>query len=213
MRYFLTFIILISLFCANCHKQYVQLKTPQQYNLPTVQVTAPPPAYGNKIVYVDDTFTPEQETAIFNATLAWENASSGKIKITPYFKNKRPGKIQDFYKTSYKDNSIFIWNISDKDLDDNFMAKFDNFVGYWDTKANILIFTDRIYNNFYNIVLHETGHSLGLVHYNENYLTVMRFAAASVCITEVDAQQLCDIYNCNPQPECETKDYLTSMLP
>lgn len=178
------------MFCCCCYKSQNSTK-----HMPNTH----PETY---LLFIDERFNQEQEIMMLNAINAWEEASSYKIKIIPYLKVKRPGKIVNLYNKSYNDNSIFVWNIYPNDLNTKMTNNFKTFAGLWDDKGNILIFTKEL-SRFYNVILHEIGHTLGLEHFNNNYITVMHCEAASSCITEIDAKLLCEIHSCTPNPECK----------
>lgn len=160
------------------------------------------------LVFVDESFNRFEEDHIWYAARAWEQTSNGSVKFILYFKMRRPGKLNNFYGKKYKNNSIFIWNIDKSNLDNSLKEKFERYNGLWDRYGNILMFKDTD-SYFYNVILHELGHALGLKHDDKKTKSVMHPNAIRGCITDLDSFKLCLIYGCVPKPECTMNKRIT----
>ncbi len=79
--------------------------------------------------------------------------------------------------------------------------------GVYDRIGNILVFVDKINGidtTFYNVIRHEVGHALGLVHSTTINKSTMKIASNEIsdCISKEDTDKLCAIYFCVGKPEC-----------
>lgn len=164
------------------------------------------------IINIDDSFTKDEQNQIIKALHTWEWASSNRVYFIYYLNKPKPGYYKEYHKKYFNDNSFFMWKINKEDIKDNLTLDIinstKNYTGYWDGWANIAVFMDRFekisYNTlFYNIVLHEIGHSIGMKHI-EGPISVMNpdGGLISKCITKLDAEQLCLIYDCKLRYQC-----------
>lgn len=151
-------------------------------------------------IMIDENFSSFEEKDILKAIEAWQNASSNELKVNIYLKQKRPGSIEKHFGRNKK--YIFVWKIDkNKLLSDKLKVGLKTYVGFWDEDGkNILILSNK--NRVHSVMLHEMGHALGLQHDDKKYNTIMHPDALSSCITDHDAETLCRIYGCVPNPEC-----------
>lgn len=157
-------------------------------------------------IYIDNEFSKSQEASINRAFKAWSSASYNYIKFEHIYRHNKPGRLEDYFWHKQYDNSIFIWNANINSMSKEFDYNTSGFTGFWDIHGNVVIYTDRINwegYNLYNVALHEIGHMLGLKHieYEKSVMQPKTMDIAS-CITSDDAYRLCLIYGCVPNPEC-----------
>lgn len=157
-------------------------------------------------VYIDEEFTITEDIAIYNSLNAWTKVSNNYIKFN-YSHHIKPGRLESYFWNRQYGNSIFIWRADSANISTEFDIKFINFAGFWDLHGNIVIFANRIDkedNQLYNVMVHESGHMLGLKHIEyEKSVMQPRAVDISNCITKDDADRLCLIYGCKPNPECD----------
>lgn len=157
-------------------------------------------------ILIDEEFTITEDIAIYNALDNWTKVSNEYIKFN-YSHHTKPGRLESYFWTRQYGNSIFIWRADSKNISDRFDHKFIGFAGFWDLHGNIVIFADRIDkedNQLYRVMLHESGHMLGLKHIvYEKSVMQPRAVDISDCITKDDTDRLCLIYGCQSNPECD----------
>lgn len=157
-------------------------------------------------VFIDEAFVGYEQKAISKAFNDWMSASNHTIYFTLVWNMPKPGLYKTHKMTS---GSIFLWKLdkTSDQISDADLKNWDTYLGVWDSKStnsgNIIIFSHVIKKAFYKIVAHEIGHMLGLVHTNMKHDALMHPHTTESCITKLDAQQLCNIYNCIPKPLCD----------
>lgn len=172
------------------------------YNISYVVEQPPgPPKKTPIIVHVDSDFSDEQQMLINRAFNAWEEAGNNSIIFRPRWYAERAG---DFL-SHRNSNHIFLWYLPKTEshfYPDELVDVFsiDGIVYRRYLQDQVVIFKDSPKEYFYVIALHEIGHLIGLQHIDRP--SVMHVNSVSNCITKWDAHQLCDIYNCKPNPEC-----------
>ena len=158
-------------------------------------------------IKVDKEFNSEQKEQIAKALKAWENASSGSIRFKPIWDQDKPGIFYQRREPPAK-QGIFIWHLPWTDsghLTQKLRLELMMYVGYYipskenDSAHILILYPDS--EDFYSIILHELGHLLRLKHsFSKN--AVMYRSAGSDCVTNNDAKSLCDVWECQPNPEC-----------
>lgn len=155
-------------------------------------------------IYVDKDLPEEYKPLITRAGNDWERASNYKIRFDFIFNIKKPGLYK---KVAHKYNQNYIWyfNKWDNEQLDLFdaMDKY-NWKGFYANKKKkyIVIFDES--SDKYNVILHELGHLLGLKHsINKNSAMSTNINDSSGCISFIDAQNLCDIYDCTAHNYCD----------
>ena len=158
------------------------------------------------VISIDRDFTSDQQSHIDNAMHAWETASSGKVKFVTTWDVFRPGPLQLFIPLK-SDQGIFLWythkdkyQLSPSMLEDAIPWGGLTIFGPGEHSVHVIIFQDTPKQVFYDVALHELGHLIGLNHINGR--SVMHKNVVSNCITELDAKQLCELYGCDPKPDC-----------
>lgn len=160
------------------------------------------------IIQIDQTFSATERLAIHMAMHTWEKASQDKIVFYPEWDVPKPGYFRTM--TPLKENQgIFFWNLS-KEKKHLTPRQFDaasrqlgvTHYGPGENSAHVVVFHGLSREQFYSVALHELGHLLNLKHIDAKY-AVMSRTASSHCLTTLDAMQLCELYNCQPQPECD----------
>lgn len=157
-------------------------------------------------IIVDADFTVPQQILIAQAMLAWEGASSHKVKFKPAWNIPKPGPFKNFYPLMF-DQGIFMWSLpkdphhlSDSQLEQAKPLGGLTIYGPGENSAHVIIYADLPAKHFYGVALHELGHLIGLNHIDGK--TVMHKNIKSHCITALDAKQLCELYGCVPKPDC-----------
>lgn len=152
-------------------------------------------------IYIDKKFSSKEEGLINVAFVAWERASNYTVSFIPVWGSTTP---ENFLEGRYSENS-YMWLLdkTEKHFTSSELQRIfyiDGNVVYRTPSPQIIIFKTSYEGGFYRIVLHEIGHMLGLSHIDGS--AVMNKNATSYCITSMDADQLCKIYDCTPRPEC-----------
>lgn len=196
-RFFLIIFFLICLFSC-CNETY-------RIELPSTQANQ---GQANIInIYIDKNFNLEENIIIHQSLNNWHRASSNIINFNTFDKVEHPGQLEDFFWKKQYNHSIFIWHADSKSISEKFDDKYASYAGMWDIHGNIVIFADRVdskTNELHNIMTHELGHMLGLKHiiYQQSVMQP-KSDDISNCITKDDANRLCVIYGCVPNPECD----------
>ena len=160
------------------------------------------------IIYIDEEFNSEEKEDIQKAMNAWEAVSDNKFKFIPVWYSPMPGRYHQLQLKS--DQGFFFWKINkdgehfNKELREKHKHHNGLFVpGPGNNSAHILLFAENITReHFYRVTLHELGHFLGLHHTDESTLAIMATSVVGKCITNYDTKPLCEIYGCEPKPEC-----------
>lgn len=154
-----------------------------------------------KMVYIEPSFTAEEQNEINKAISEWNEATDFVVEFKP---------IQyDINLTSIllENNGLIISKIKAKDdilfsLEGEPKEGFPKIVGYYYEKSfipMILIVSDRLtINEYKQIVTHELGHAIGLIHQKHSLAIMNPYLSDQVpCLTSSDLGQFCDIFNCN----------------
>lgn len=176
------------------------------------------PRVGPIRVSVDDKFTELQKRQISTAFKTWRRASGERVSFVVKWDQKEPSSYADHHKLN-RNSGIFIWSIDkEKDIPKKLAESWSNYLGVTiygpgQNSTNVIMFTSANTDEyFYPVVLHEIGHLIGMSHI-PGIPSVMKPEVSVGCISQLDARQLCDLYNCTPRPEClilEQQDYITS---
>lgn len=163
-------------------------------------------------IQIDEAFSSEQNTEIYRAAKTWEQASSDIIKFNLDFNHSRPTLFfQDDDINNQGAHFIYYGERSYQELgwDQYFKHPTALALTYYsnvpdhnkEDRVKIIAFNlDKKYD-FSAVMLHELGHSLGLVH-TDDKISVMHSTVLTKCITPADAEQLCQLYRCIPKPQC-----------
>ncbi len=165
-------------------------------------------------IKIDLIFNQEQRDSIERSIESWRYVSNNKINIIPIW-NQSPPEVPT-YKLLDNYNGIFMRYLSKKDpfnLSPELIKKVERYNGYYvpskkhNNSANILVFNEeKDPLTFQNIVLHELGHLLKLKHMPYVHSIMYPVSDYQTCISQWDANQLCNLYKCVPRPECKTSD-------
>lgn len=168
-------------------------------------------------VNIDKDFSKEQMLFIEHAFLSWHNVSNKTIKFNIIWDTPKP-KDSTRYLNPKSNAGIFMWYISKEDYYGN-EASGKKTQGLYvpgatdrkdNNSANILIFNEMKDDNltFINTVTHEIGHMLRLRHTKYKHAIMYPYISNRICITQLDAADLCSLYGCTANPECYvSKDY------
>lgn len=154
-------------------------------------------------IKIDRDFTLMQQFYLERAFRKWETALDNKVKFTLIWNQKKPAKHR-LFSFPTREVGVFFWYLpKEKDQVPEEWIQYDGVTVYGDGQksGNIIVFEQWSEERFYTVALHEIGHFLGLKHIDVPG-AIMYYRAGSMCITEFDARQLCDIYNCQPKAEC-----------
>lgn len=158
------------------------------------------------VIAVDENFNEEEEMLIAKAFKAWETASSNKVSFVVKWNTPEPGWYKD--QIPLKENQgVFLWDLPRTyfHLTPEEKKKADQLWGLCvygpgTNSAHVIIYEGIDKYKFYSVSLHEIGHLIGMFHTKGK--NVMHPSAVSECITQYDAEQLCELYDCIPKPEC-----------
>ncbi len=160
-------------------------------------------------VYVDRNFVDYEKREIKFAFDAWTRASNGIVQFDVHWDVPKP---YVFYKHEKPkaDQGIFIWQLGLYDrseVSEKLYNEYHSYHGLFipgpNDSANILIFTDVVAReHFYQVVVHEIGHLIGLDHEKGHEDAIMYPHATGDCISKWDMKALCSIYGCSPRNQC-----------
>jgi len=157
----------------------------------------------SKKVYIDTKFTSSERRKIEEALNNWKCSTNSYVHymIVGNLSTKE-------YEDLYDENTLFIEKTNsynpiiveenDKKQDHSF-----NVVGYYQRNLNkkdyILIVDDLIGNDelFFGVVLHELGHSYGLVHSLDPNAIMYPTLTHNLILTKQDLENFCDAYKCD----------------
>lgn len=159
-------------------------------------------------ILVDEDFSTVEQSDIHAAMRAWEVASSGKVKFIPTWGVNKPGQFK-YNRFLIFDQGIFFWHLPKNSVHFTETQLIDvkplgglTLFGPGSNSAHVIVFSDVPQRIFYAVSLHELGHLIGLNHIKAN--AVMHENVKAACITPLDAQQLCELYECVPKPDCKS---------
>lgn len=160
----------------------------------------PYPTHAHITIYVDRNFDDFERETVLMAAMEWTSTTNHIIEYDVV-------QLPTLNKIDY-DNSVFITKISPDHPDIILLDQTNKntTLGYFDTKSylpHIAIVSERITDrDYYPVVLHELGHSLGLTHNEgiENVGTLMfpSIDFGSEHITMTDGKKFCRLYHCDP---------------
>lgn len=194
MRYFLIFIILFLVGCSTTSKP---LFWPEIEGQPIQQPIR---------LKIDESFTFEEELQIQKAIETIEWASDNKIKFETFWNRPKPGWFKNQFPLK-ENQGFFLWDlprdyynltIEQKKKADKLLGTY--FAGPGQNSGHIAIYDNIPNETFYPTTIHELLHLVGLLHTREK--SIMHPYKNIGCLTEQDAIQLCQLYDCQPKWEC-----------
>lgn len=200
LRVLIRVIFVIGLTLISCQNK---VQTSQEYELSAKHIQIRPIH-----IQVDKKFDQVQRASIAKAFAVWEDMSDHKIKFVVEWDRSQPSRFSNHHLE--KDGGIFLWSLTKDELNDSQKDDWSGYIGLTqfgsgNNSANVIVFNDCGESHFYAVALHELGHLIGLNHI-PNKFSVMSPHVSAYCITEYDADQLCDLYGCRPHPECRSLD-------
>src|ERR1700723_1421951 len=172
-------------------------------NAQSVEPTAPPLT---RTIYLDTDFSMYDEEVFIEATDEWKQATNGMVDYTI---KRLPDK-----KMELNSSTIIVEKVSENspevlELDYKHQTQTLAYYNHTEHVYYIALVDSRITNSIYKqAVLHEIGHSLGLVHpeqpdppalpVEEHTLMFPLIEGQSAYISLTDLYHFCEIHHCNP---------------
>jgi hypothetical protein len=161
-----------------------------------------------RIVYIDDMVSDYDKNIIIESANEWEFVTNGIVKF--YFINKPDDNIDvnvpldtDVARvtvTSAQVSSILV-EIMDVRIGSSLLGLYDR----WSDPITLYVVPERFNSDemFKSVMLHEWGHSFYMEHLigkdAAGTLMYPSYNFGADCITQKDAEEFCDIYNCNAE--------------
>jgi hypothetical protein len=158
-----------------------------------------------EIVIIDPNFTDTEKFLILQSLNEWQVATNNVASFYVVYDENLNFKIPIDYNyltivrmRPAKSNDPFIKKV-DEATQEELIGYYDGFGFIHEPITNLLIVRERITSEeeYKGVVMHEIGHSLGLMHINDpNTLMYPTNDSSSFCPTKIDLMQFCDIFKC-----------------
>ncbi len=160
-------------------------------------------------IKIDRDFSQKEKELIARAFHSWEVASQNKLRFILTWNQPKPGDYKNHLNPS-ENAGIFLWHLPKKpaEADARYPSGWKIYYGLMnygrgENSGNIIVFKKIPKDKFYSVVVHEVGHLIGLNHNSELTWSIMHPSAVAHCITQLDAEKLCKLYNCTPISQCK----------
>lgn len=199
MKRIIAFLLVVVMMISACCYGQQQLKYPDIIGQPRTQPM---------VIAIDKEWSTLHQMLIFQAMTDWEKASGGKVKFIVIWDQPKPATYKNWSLT--EKSGIFLWKMprSSTQLPSVLEKDWKRYYGVTmygpGESVDVIIFDDVDISKFYGVALHELGHLLGMKHNKEK--SNLHPNVLMDCISPIDAEQLCMMYGCVPNPNCPAAD-------